>query len=131
MINYETVDVFASTFIFMVGFSAFNAGLWPSLEGSIPSEHIMGRAFGMVSTMQNGVILLSLLVGGYLLPPNYEWSTFMWYCFSLAMACLVASLVIGAIDATKPESDKIITPVMSRTTSPVGAPGTPILTLTG
>jgi len=98
MMHPNVMNVYISVFIFMIGFSAFNAGLWPSLQRSIPKEEMMGRAFGFVSTMQNIIILLGLIVGGYLLPPNHSWNTFMWYCFMLAMICLVLSLFVAGAD---------------------------------
>jgi len=98
MMHPDIMSVYVSTFIFMVGFSAFNAGLWPSLQKSIPKDEMMGRGFGFVSTMQNLFILLGLMLGGYLLPPNHSWDVFMWYCFMLAVACLVMSLLVAAAD---------------------------------
>merc|ERR1712173_254143 len=52
----------------------------------------------MGSTMQNLIILLGLVVGGYLLPPNHSWNTFMWYCFGLAITCLLLSMLVAAAD---------------------------------
>eukprot|EP00494_Astrolonche_serrata_P032454 UN32723 len=79
LVHHTSFDPFLSTVIFMFGFSMFNSAIWPAAQKCIPSEKMMGRAFGILGSLQNLIIGLSMVGGGLLQPPTESWRTL---CFT-------------------------------------------------
>lgn len=94
-----------------LGGAAINTAVWPMLGFRLPRE-VQGRVFGLLTAVQNGVMILSPLIIGALRDLAIEKATAagsanplrasfppaMWFLFAGMLVCLILLVLLGCLD---------------------------------